>query len=277
MKIATYWARRSCTADDPDGYPVTRTVLRGSDISLADAEHQAKVACDQICQNIRAGFDPDWYDYDQQGKPEPIDREWFNEAGVRTAAITINRHGIPVLNTASLAFVDVDIPVERKSLLAKLFSSKAPPKEEEHLAQLRAWVSANPSRSARAYRTAGGLRYLIVSPKLDPASTDSARLMDELRADPRYALLCKHQRSYRARLGPKPWRIGCRGINVNAVNQRENPAVDDNLANYNEKARDFAVCELIEELGPSARDAQVADLIRVHDEMCKVGSGLPLA
>ncbi|GAB5497371.1 MAG: hypothetical protein Phyf2KO_24510 [Phycisphaerales bacterium] len=278
MKVARYWARRNCTADDENGYPVTRTVLRGSDISLADAEHQAKIACDQICQNIRAGFEPDWYDYDTKGKPEPIEREWFNSAGVRTAAITINRHGIPVLNTASLAFVDVDVPPAKKlSLLARIFANHRAPPNAEYLELIRDWVNSSRSHSVRIYRTAAGLRYIITTPGFDPESAETARLMEQLNADPMYARLCKHQSSFRARLAPKPWRIGCAGIDVNAVNDRKSPTGSGKLDQYREAAKRYAVCELIEEIGTPPRDALIQELVREHDEMCSVGSGLPLA
>ncbi|RNC82772.1 MAG: hypothetical protein ED559_13670 [Phycisphaera sp.] len=278
MKVARYWARRSCTADDENGYPVTRTVLRGSDISLADAEHRVKLACDQICQNIRAGFEPDWYAYDRQTKPEPIEREWFNEAGARAAAITTNRHGIPVLNTASLAFIDVDLlPRKKPGLLAKMFSKKDAPTDDPNIAAFHIWVRGSNARSARIYRTAAGLRYLITAPSFDPESVETARLMEQLNADPMYARLCKHQRSFRARLAPKPWRIGCTGISVNAVNDRESPADSGNLDHYKEAAKRYAVCELVEEVGPPPRDALIQELVRVHDEMCSVGSYLPLA
>ncbi len=278
MKVARYWARRSCTADDENGYPVTRTVLRGSDISLADAEHQAKLACDQISQNIRAGFEPDWYEYDRQTKPEPIEREWFNEAGVRIAAITTNRHGIPVLNTASLAFVDVDLPPKKKpGFLAKMFNKKDAPADDPNIAALRSWVRGNNTRSARIYRTAAGLRYLITSPTFDPESADTARLMEHFNADPMYARLCKHQKCFRARLAPKPWRIGCAGISVNAVNDRVGSGSTGDLDHYREAAKRYAVCELIEEIGTPPRDELTHELVRAHDEMCSVGSGLPLA
>lgn len=294
MKIATYWARRSCTADDPDGYPVTRTVLRGSDISLADAEHQAKVACDQICQNIRAGFEPDWYEYERQSKPEPIDREWLGDQGSRSAAITINRFGLPVLNTAELVIVDVDVhgpsdPIHvirgvRQSILSRFLGRKVGnaveivvQTEEDFLSLLRVWVAENETRSARVYRTAHGLRYILPGSPLAPDSTDAQSLMVRLGADPLYARLCEQQRSYRARLAPKPWRIGCKAVRRDALNDDVSYKEDAEFQKFIEVSKSFAVCELIEELGPSTRDAQVADLIRVHDEACKVGSGLPLA
>lgn len=294
MKVARYWARRSCTTDDENGYPVTRTVLRGSDISLADAEHQAKVACDQICQDIRAGFEPDWYEYDRQTKPEPIEREWFDQQGRRVAAVTTNRFGIPVLNTADLAIIDVDVHGQKDSvneysqpqdgLFSRLFgrgkSGGLEPvveNEEDYTARLRDWASESDLYSARIYRTAKGLRYILRAPQLSPSSDAAQALMVRLKADPLYANLCRQQESYRARLAPKPWRIGCRTVRRQSIDDDGNYREHPDFLQYLQESEGYAVCELVDEIGPPAADAQVAELIRVHDEACKIGSGLPLA
>ena len=280
MKVARYWARVSVSAEAPDGIEYTRTLVRGSDISKADAQQQAERACSQIAQNIRAGAEVDWYDYDRQPKPEPIDREWFNEAGVRTAAITINRYGIPVLNTAALVIVDVDLPDAPQSpgLLSKLFGKKPTrSNEEDALAHVRAWVRAGTAHSARLYRTAGGLRYILPATPMDPASNEVQSLMARFEADPFYMRLCKLQNSYRARLAPKPWRIGCRSIHRRSLEGGANFRSIPDYQHYKQQSDRFATCSLIEHLGPQPHDARILELIHVHDEMCKASSSRPLA
>lgn len=294
MRVAKYWARRSCTADDPDGYPITSTVLRGSDISLADAEEQARAACDQLCQNIRAGELPDWYEYERQSRPEPIEREWFDQQGRRIAAITTNRFGLPVLNTSDLVIVDVDVHTQEDPVyefrqpqvgfLSRLFGRAKPgafepvvESEDEFTDLLRDWAAESELSSARVYRTAKGLRYILCAPQLSPDSDAAQSLMVRLRADPLYANLCLQQESYRARLAPKPWRIGCRTVRRQSIEDDGSYREHPDFLRYLQESERYAVCELIEEIGPPATDVQLAELLRVHDESCKVGSGLPLA
>ena len=133
MNVARYWARADIEAEDPQGYIVCRSAVRGSDVSADHARHEAERACVELARRIRAGDEPDWYAYDRAAKPEPIEREWFSPEGTRTAAITTNRHGIPILNTASLVIVDVDLPKPPKppGALARLLGKKAPPPPEE--------------------------------------------------------------------------------------------------------------------------------------------------
>lgn len=280
MKVARYWARADIVVEDQGGYPCPFSTIRGSDISEADAKQQARAACEKIAQRIRAGDEVSWYDYERQLKPEPIEREWFSEGGQRSAAITINRHGIPVLNTAHLVIVDVDLPDPPRSpgAIARLFGKKPmPPPEEVPLGAVRAWCRMSTARSARLYRTAGGLRYILPNLPLDPASDAVQALMAQFDADPCYARLCKHQRSYRARLAPKPWRIGCKGHRIGSEESLHDYKNEPDYQQYLNVSKRYAVCRLIEHIGPQAQDQQSLELIRVHDEICKATSELPLA
>lgn len=221
-----------------------------------------------------------WYDYERQLKPEPIEREWFSEGGQRSAAITVNRHGIPVLNTALLVIVDVDLPDAPRppSAIARMFGKKStPPPEDAPLATVRAWCRMSTARSARLYRTAGGLRYILPNLPLDPASDAAQALMAQFDADPCYARLCKHQHSYRARLAPKPWRIGCKGIRKASEERLDDYKAEPEYQEFLRASERYAVCRLIEHIGPQPQDQQTLELIRVHDEMCKASSDLPLA
>lgn len=280
MNVARYWARADIVAEDPRGYEVPRSALRGSDISLAHARSEAEKACQELARRIRAGDDPNWYDYERAAKPEPIEREWLTPGGVRTAAITINRRAVPVLNTATLVIVDVDLPDAPRppGALARLFGRKPlPPPEESPLANVRAWCRLNSSRSARIYRTAGGLRYILPNLPLEPASDAAQALMAHLGTDPFYARLCKLQRSYRARLAPKPWRIGCKTPRVSTESNSEAHKDDPAYAEYLRTSERYAVCSLIEHLGPKAADEQSQEIISIHDERCRATNPLPLA
>ncbi len=233
--IARYWAYAEGTAPHPDGCTVTLGVRRGSDVSMAEAQRLASEALPALLRRAEAGEDVSGYPYGVGTLAEPIEEEFFATPGERAAAVTVNRMGCRVLNTATLGFVDVDLTAgddaepwmltapKRRGLFASLRGKDrsaggeaggpgepapvVPHRGEERaLASLTALVRARPRWGVRAYRTAAGLRYLVVNPALDPCAAETHAAMQSLGVDPLYATLCKAQRCFRARLTPKPWR-----------------------------------------------------------------------
>lgn len=103
--------------------------------------------------------------------------------------------------------------------------------------------------------------------------------MSVLGADPQYVRLCRAQKSFRARLTPKPWRVGIE--NPPARFPYETPgderAMRDWEARYAQASQRFASCVLLEEMGGGTEHPQVVPIVSLHDEHTRVGSGLPLA
>ena len=58
------------------------------------------------------------------------------------------------------------------------------------------------------YETPLGLRVVLTDHERDPRSAETAALMAAMGADPLYASMCQRQGCFRARVSPKPWRIG---------------------------------------------------------------------
>ena len=69
-------------------------------------------------------------------------------------------------------------------------------------------IGGEPAGLAFIYETAGGLRVILAHRKIDPCSDEAARTLDFVGSDPLYLRLCRSQKSFRARLTPKPWRCG---------------------------------------------------------------------
>lgn len=269
MRIARFWAYATGNETEPGGGPVHIALYRGTDQSQLHADSEAARAIELGRALIREGRARElWYEYQRASRPEPIDQELTDADGRRAAAVTINRHGVSVLNTAWLPFVDVDRTPTAG--LAGLF------KRHDPVRRLREWADERPGRAARVYRTAAGLRYLLTTTRLNPEGEESAELMRRLGADPLYARLCAHQRSYRARLSPKPWRIGAPRIVLRAAGPPR-PEADQRLAEYERLAAGYAVCELLESLGPEPADPLTTEIVALHDAVAGVGSGRPLA
>ena len=281
MRVARFWARAE--AED-DGW--SQGAWGASDASIDDAQaladHLAKkwAAAASAAQSSYLRE----YEYERRAMPEPIVRDIHDQAGNRIAAVTINRYGAHVLNTANLAFIDVDLepPEPAPGLLGRLLGKRAKPGDDgqEAIERLGDWVAETEQHAARVYRTAAGLRYLLVSPAMQPTSDQTRQLMDRLGADPLYARLCHAQQSFRARLSPKPWRLGIRGTPKLTFEKLSN--ADDEIATwlrtYEDASHGHAVCELIDEIGATRPpDDDTARLISIHDERSGVGKALPLA
>ncbi len=279
MKIYSHWSQEHVTLKHPDGKAYDLVVRRGSDASESQAAARVADAIKDLRQRIEfKGETLDWYQYAHASKPEPIISEIMDESGERAAAVTINTAGCHILNTQSLAFVDVDLP--RPKPRFRLFRKKPPPDlTADYLDLLRAWIRESPARGVRAYRTAAGLRYAITNPAMDPASDSTRALLEQLRADPRYTTLCKHQECFRARLTPKPWRLDL-GVPSRKLTRETlaDPDIDTWLTQYAAESESHAVCHLIEDLGDiNPATPSAVRILELHDAMTGVATDRPLA
>ena len=134
----------------------------------------------------------------------------------------------------------------------------------------------------RVYRTPAGLRVLALHRTFDPSEAEVEACFRALGADPAYVRMCRNQRCFRARVSPKPWRIGMEG------HLRPRPGVwpvrpellglrQSWVARYEELARGFAACRFVAALGGHGVDPSAEQVQRLHDEMCQAHGDLALA
>ncbi|USN99800.1 MAG: hypothetical protein H6810_03830 [Phycisphaeraceae bacterium] len=218
----------------------------------------------------------DWYDYPDRALPELL-VETFLDGGEVAGALTVNRYGATILNTARLAIVDVDLPRDNPGvggLFRALFGKKkaeASSPRDQRIESVAAWVRAGGGRGARVYETAGGLRHILLGEAMDPCADDTRRVLRGLDADPIYARLCKGQRCYRARLTPKPWRVGMNDPHLNyekltSIDPGMKQRVDAWFESYEQASAGFGVCRLVETFGREPSDEITMRLVREHDE-----------
>ena len=155
--------------------------------------------------------------------------------------------------------------------------------EARALAFVDAFSATHPDWHLRVYRTPAGLRVLAMHRTFQPQDEDAAMLFSALQADHLYTVMCKVQHCFRARLTPKPWRIG--------IDQRIRPPVaawsaeqatlPERLAwiaGYEQRSSGFAACRYLRSLGDTTRVDPKAEHVRaLHDAMAGAGSDLPLA
>lgn len=259
-----------------------------SDVSPADARAQADARARRIADVLRLGQRPPRAGgyYADRPMREPVLRELTDASGATVAVVSRNAYGAEVLNAADALFADVDLPPTRRpGLLARLFGAHVPapgepnPAEAVALARARSWAAAHPGWSWRVYRTAAGLRLLATHRTFDPADPLVAAAFAHLGVDPLYRRLCQAQACFRARLTPKPWRVGIRVAPPSwpwASSGDERAFVAWDRA-YREAVSGHAACALVEVVGPAVIAPELVELVALHDAACGVGSGRPLA
>jgi hypothetical protein len=280
MHIPRYWAQTY--GNPPSGRPPRVDVWGWSDISDSDARHVAQRRLAEVIARAEAqGGLPqrDQY-YPRVPLREPIITELTGDDGP-IALITRNRYGADVLNTERVFVADVDVPqwedrepgsgggwLRRKVVPVDAVVQRVAPvlRQESDLA----W---------RIYRTRAGLRVIATGADLPPSSPRAQALLTALGADPLYVQLTQTYDSYRARLSPKPWRIGIPTLQLMDREFARDGLVDDPrwLAEYDRAATGFAVCRLVETHG-SALAPEDERIIALHDEVTGVATpDLPLA
>lgn len=147
---------------------------------------------------------------------------------------------------------------------------------------IRRFVEARPDWRLRVYRTPAGFRLLAMHRTFDPLEADVQACFDALDVDPTFARMCRNQRCFRARISPKPWRIGLSRLRApySAAWRPEHadlPERRDWIARYEVAARDHASCHLVETLGSGIEVPEAVAVRDVHDLFCRADSGLPLA
>lgn len=190
------------------------------------------------------------------------------------AIVTRNRYGAEVLNCARLVIIDVDRPPDLGFWKALFGREKRSPKQRM-LEHIRMAIRARPGPyDHRVYETRNGYRVIVVGADLPPADDRVRALFAAMNCDPVYALLCRRQDCYRARLTPKPSRIRQKAIQLKYPYTPEKAqALHDWLPDYNALSERFAVCRLVEVIGRDDPDR----IVRYHDQRTRACSDLPLA
>ncbi len=151
------------------------------------------------------------------------------------------------------------------------------------LARVEAFAAQHPDWHLRLYGTPAGLRVLVMHRLFDPQDDDVAMLFSSLATDHLYAVMCKVQHCFRARLTPKPWRIGMGGRirPPSAAWSAEQATLPERLAwiaDYERKAQGYAACRYVRAYGDTTKVDPQAERVRaLHDEIARTGSDLPLA
>lgn len=291
MIVPTYWAEGRIR-ERIAGKQVTMRRFGWSDESQAAAQAHADERTREAMARFKAGETRERFEYKRAyngAEGVPIREEILERHG--TTVITRNGYGARCLNTPDVLFVDVDVPVGgfgswvRRTLgpLLRLFApSRA---EDPWIAterRVRKAIAARPRERWRLYRTPAGFRLLALHRTYASDDPDVARIFTTLGVDPIYEIMCTRQHCFRARVSPKPWRVGMPKhigpanaawpIKPERMSQRERWVEE-----YERRSRGFASCRFVAELGDASPDPRAEAVQRLHDAMCEAERELPLA
>lgn len=155
--------------------------------------------------------------------------------------------------------------------------------EAQALARVERFSTQHPHWHLRAYRTPAGLRLLAMHATFSPHDAEVAQLFAALHTDKLYMRMCRVQHCFRARLTPKPWRVGIRRrirppFAAWSAEQAFRPDRLQWIAEYERRARGHAACSFLRAYGNEARVDAKAEVVReMHDRMTQAYQPLPLA
>jgi hypothetical protein len=293
MKIPLHWSRATYEAADPGNvnHPISMTRWRWSDISPEDAHESAlqaaKEAWQQFVTNVES-FPNRHYLYGTSPVREEMIQRFTNAENELDAAVTRNHYGALVLNTASAMFIDLDFPPvslgERvKHAFRKFFGrptvSPALQHEREVKDRMERFWDAHRDWSIRVYRTHSGMRGLVTHAKFSPTDAAAIAALESVGADPLFTRLCRLQESFRARLTPKPWRIG-HGDPESEWPRNDAKSQEDFhrwLTDYDSLQKNYATCRYVGTLGLGIVHPDIAMIVEVHDKLTRCNENLDLA
>jgi hypothetical protein len=134
----------------------------------------------------------------------------------------------------------------------------------------------------RLYRTPAGFRLLAMHRLFKPDEPEVSEFFKALEADPVYVQMCKNQHCFRARVSPKPWRIGIKDHirprpGVWPVNAANLDTRNKWIRAYEAASAGFASCRFVETYGNSAVHSKAAAVCELHDRLSQALSGRDIA
>ncbi|QWP79509.1 hypothetical protein J5226_22690 [Lysobacter sp. K5869] len=258
---------------DAEGLPIREEIV----------ERHGEIVVTRNSYGARCLNSPDVLFADVDFKPPqagPVSWGWFAAALVAGVACGALVH--PVAGIALFIAALVAIGFVRNAAAQRRYREEGGGPEARAMAPVNAFLAAHPHWHLRVYRTPNGFRLLAMHQTFDPLDPQVPAFFQAIGADAYYALLCRYQHCFRARLTGKPWRVGVRErmpprngvwpIPAERMAERESW-----VAQYERKAEGYAACRFVEALGSRDYVSATQSVQRLHDDLCKADSRLPLA
>lgn len=196
------------------------------------------------------------------------------------AVVTRNHYGSLVLNAYHALFIDVDLPAPgNPARPGGVVGDESRESWQTIFEDLCTVLGSERDIGFRIYRTAAGFRVLSTTHEFEPGSESARSLMTSVGADDAFVRLCGTQKTFRARLTPKPWRCGT----THPPNQFPRQSPDEQrrftewLTQYECACRHRATCRFLAHVGAQEAHERVAPIIEFHDRETRAFKALELA
>jgi hypothetical protein len=148
--------------------------------------------------------------------------------------------------------------------------------------RIAAWCESHPEWSVRVYETPAGVRLLVAHAAFDPTDERARDFMRFVDADPLYARMCELQRCFRARVSPKPWRIGMEdhfraGGTWPILDEAKLALRSEWIEEYEARSARHASCRYVETVGSGRTAPEVDEVRKIHDDLSKAETRLEIA
>ena len=270
MKFAKFWVDQKVKVDKGIFGTDTMSVWGASNENIEDAVASANKRAERLKDITSHGFD-DIADYEYWNgflREEVVD-EIVDSAGAVVAVITRNNYGASVINSETVLFGDIDVRLP--TMIDRFLSLFGKPIKDKafYLKSIKAFHNQNPDFAFRVYETFAGLRLVVTNKTLSHDSKEAQRIFRGLEIDPLYVRLCHAQTCFRARLTPKPWRIGLPrpSSRFPRDNNKDLNEFSDWLKKYRQQSQNYSVVKLIENIGKHRLHDDVARVLDFHDKM----------
>ena len=143
--------------------------------------------------------------------------------------------------------------------------------EKQAISRIRQVSEEHPELNMRVYRTPRGMRVLVMNRIYSPTSTEALALLEKLDTDRLYTLMCKNQNCFRARVSPKPWRMGMVRLRtgiwpIKLERMAEHRAW---VEQYHQQAAGYSSCRYLFQLGSSEVHEKAEFVRQLHDDLCR--------
>lgn len=321
MIVPTYWAEKRLRHRDKKQVTVRRFGWSdiSQDAAQAHADNRAREALERILSGDRSALTREPRVKYNGAEGVPIREEILSRHG--ETIITRNSYGAQCLNSPNVVFADLDFkewvpPMMTLGsfllvlvtglllrgnassylllLIALLlcypitywiksaFTRLTGGLERNAWRRIKRFSGNHPEWHLRLYRTPAGFRVLALHQVFDARAPEVLEFFKQLRSDPLYVKMCLRQNCFRARVSPKPWRIGISDhmkprpgtwpIDASRMPERQRWT-----AQYELKAKGFASCRYVESLGSKTAHPAALAVQLLHDDLCQAVGNLPLA
>lgn len=158
-------------------------------------------------------------------------------------------------------------------IVHKILLALAGGAEKKSLQTITKVSTENPDLHIRLYRTPMGLRILLMNDAYDPGGDLSMNILKSFNSDRVYIQMCKNQNCFRARVSPKPWRVGVERLGPRPGVWPINP---DRLADrakwvskYEKSSANYSSCHFLMKLGSNKVHEKAEFVRQIHDDLCK--------